>query len=58
MSKAEERRKALREQAREWARKTCEEQGVPVKVTDGSVIARVLTLWGKATPGATVATPG
>jgi hypothetical protein len=42
-------REALAEQAREWVRRTCEEQGLPVKVTEPTVIAQVVDVLSTAT---------
>jgi hypothetical protein len=35
------------EQASAWAERTCDEQGVPVKVTDAGVIEKAATLLGQ-----------
>jgi hypothetical protein len=37
-------REGLAEQAREWVRRTCEEQGLPHKITEPSVIALVVEI--------------
>lgn len=37
------------EELEAWVRKSCEEQGVPVKVTDPATISKVATLLGGST---------
>jgi hypothetical protein len=37
-----------KEQARRWAERTCEVQGLPVKVTDRSAIGEVVVLLGQS----------
>lgn len=39
----------LQETANEWVRRTCAEQGIPVHVTDDSVIRQVASILGCAT---------
>ena len=36
------------DQARRWAERTCEAQGVPLKVTDRTAIAEVVVLLGQS----------
>jgi hypothetical protein len=51
-------RETLAELARAWVRRTCEEQGVPAKVTDPGVLGRVADLLVTATEELRASTRG
>jgi len=49
---------ALERAAREWAERTCEEQGLPVKVRDPAVLREIVALLVSGREGATASKPG